>query len=294
MSLLLDELRGSFAAPATRHAALVHLPIAMSLLGVIVALLAATTRRSRVTKGIAIIWFLALAVTAYMATQSGERAQGALPPGLSEAAHLRLDQHAQMGDRVWLFAIAAAGLFAISLAPSTMVRATASALAFGAAIAGAGWTGLVGHHGGVLVYEYGLGTAPLRDALAASARVESSTAGDAAGDAVPAHRASQDPRAAFFTQAVLPILAANCQSCHNAVRPKSGLDLTSAKSLLAGGRSGTPVVIPGRPEESLLVAVLRGTHPEIDQMPPEDPLPAEEIETLIRWVNEGAVWEDDS
>jgi uncharacterized membrane protein len=318
MSSLFEELRKGLSDPSTRHAALVHLPIAMSLLGVVVALLAATTRRSRTLRAVAIIWFLALALSAFMATRSGEQAEGALPAGLPEVAYQRLDQHIDMGERVWIFAIAAAALFAISLASSVTVRATASALALGAALAGAGWTALVGHHGGVLVYEHGLGTAPLREALAAreagaalereaAALLEASEAAAseiraASSDETAAQMASaadhqaqiRDPRAVFFREAVLPILAANCQSCHNAVRPKARLDLTSAQGLLAGGRSGTPAVLPGRAEESLLIALLRGSHPEIDQMPPEDPLPSEEIDILVRWVNEGAVWEDDS
>lgn len=297
------------ADPSMRHAAMVHVPVAMATLGVIVAFVAAISRRTRTARVVAVIWFVGLAGSAFLATQSGEDAEGALAVTLPAAAFERVAAHAEMAERVWLFAAGVAALFAISLVPDRLVRAIASVLGLGVAIGTAGWTGLAAHHGGVLVYEFGAGTALSR--VTAPAAVDRPTEGDAGGGTALAPEApdgdqaprtagegaatlvdasSTDPRMVFFDDSVLPLLAAHCQACHNSVRPKAKLDLTSAAGLLAGGRSGLPTVTPGRPEESLLLAVVRGEHPDIDPMPPDEELSAEEIAMLERWIREGAVW----
>lgn len=292
MSSLLEEFRRGFADPAMRHAAMVHLPIAMAFLGVFVSLAAAVVRSSVRWRVLAAVWFLLLAGSAFMATRSGERAMGALPPNLPEIVHHRLEQHEEMGEKVWIFAVAAAGLFLVSLVKAPMVRNVALALGLGAAIGCAGWTALTGHRGGVLVYEHGLGTALLRGPSPEgrpAGRSEQADDDDVAGGSPPRPE-SPDPRVVFFDQRVHPILAASCQSCHNAVRPKARLDLTSAEGLLRGGRSGEPTVVPGVPEASVLLAVVRGAHPSLDRMPPDEELVAEEIAALERWIREGAVW----
>jgi hypothetical protein len=46
------------------------------------------------------------------------------------------------------------------------------------------------------------------------------------------------------------------------------------------------VVVPGEPERSKLLHLLRGD--EVDRMPPDVPLPDAEIELIERWILEGA------
>ena len=55
-----------------------------------------------------------------------------------------------------------------------------------------------------------------------------------------------------FHRQVRPILEQRCQMCHAAERGQANLALTSYQGLRKGGRSG-PVVVPGSPEESLLI-----------------------------------------
>ena len=57
----------------------------------------------------------------------------------------------------------------------------------------------------------------------------------------------QTPR---FERDVLPILTANCLSCHGG-SSMAGLDLRTAYSALKGSHNG-PVVVKGDPENSLL------------------------------------------
>ncbi len=86
---------------------------------------------------------------------------------------------------------------------------------------------------------------------------------------------------------VRPILVENCYSCHAAMR-RGGLRLDSREALIQGGDSG-PVIVPGKPEQSLLIQAVRRTNSRL-QMPPAQKLNEAEIAALVEWVATGAVW----
>ena len=65
--------------------------------------------------------------------------------------------------------------------------------------------------------------------------------------------AAQDPTEHFETR-VRPLLVKKCNACHSAA-PQAGLRLDSREALLKGGKSGAAIV-PGDPDNSLLMAVL--------------------------------------
>jgi mono/diheme cytochrome c family protein len=90
----------------------------------------------------------------------------------------------------------------------------------------------------------------------------------------------------FFESQVRPILVEHCQGCHGEKKTKAGLRLDSRKSALSGGDSG-PAIVPGKPEESPLVAAIRYEGPE---MPPKGKLPQRQVEALTQWVQMGAPW----
>ncbi|GIW88148.1 MAG: cytochrome c [Isosphaeraceae bacterium] len=92
---------------------------------------------------------------------------------------------------------------------------------------------------------------------------------------------------AFFEAKVRPLLIDRCQKCHGAEQAKSGLRLDSRAGMEAGGESG-PAVVPGKPQESLLIEAVRQTGSL--RMPPKERLSEAEIEVLERWVEQGAVW----
>ena len=90
-----------------------------------------------------------------------------------------------------------------------------------------------------------------------------------------------------FVQHVAPLLEQRCVGCHHAPSPKGGLDLTRRSGLLKGGDSG-PAVVPGEPDESLLVDLVEGPEPA---MPKDgDPLSDEQVEAMREWVRQGAHW----
>ncbi len=91
----------------------------------------------------------------------------------------------------------------------------------------------------------------------------------------------------FFEKKVRPVLVEHCYSCHSvqAKKKRGGLYLDSRAGLLKGGDSG-PALVPGKPEQSLLVKALR--HQGELKMPPKGALPAAVVADLARWVQMGA------
>ena len=85
---------------------------------------------------------------------------------------------------------------------------------------------------------------------------------------------------------IRPILVRNCIGCHQPASKQSGLLLTSHKDLMLGGSKGSPV-LPGRPDESLLIRLLTG---EVKPQMPfgGKPLPDDQIALVRRWIAEGA------
>ena len=62
----------------------------------------------------------------------------------------------------------------------------------------------------------------------------------------------------FFENRIRPVLAERCYECHSAQSEslKGGLRLDFKAGWEKGGESGTPSVIPGKPESSLLIQVV--------------------------------------
>jgi mono/diheme cytochrome c family protein len=92
-----------------------------------------------------------------------------------------------------------------------------------------------------------------------------------------------------FANDVAPLLIANCYGCHlDGMRASGRLDMDSFARMLRGGESGPPLV-PGKPAESLIVQKLKGTAGG-ERMPAggRDPLSADEIAVIEKWIQEGA------
>jgi mono/diheme cytochrome c family protein len=97
----------------------------------------------------------------------------------------------------------------------------------------------------------------------------------------------------LFAGKVLPILKAKCLACHGAdpKQIKGGLDLTTAKAALAGGDSGAPALVAGKPDVSPLYTAVTRQDPDLVMPPKEnDKLSAAEVAALRRWVELGAAW----
>ena len=87
-----------------------------------------------------------------------------------------------------------------------------------------------------------------------------------------------------FEREIRPLLAQRCYSCHSgrAEKIESGLRVDFRDGIRNGGERG-PAVVPGNPEESLLLRAVNGTEPDL-LMPPGETLSTEEIQSLAQWM----------
>ncbi len=90
-----------------------------------------------------------------------------------------------------------------------------------------------------------------------------------------------------FTRDIAPVVVKQCVSCHGSQRPRARLGLDTFARLLRGSPNG-PILTPGKPRQSLLIAKLRGTA-EGQRMPAgKPPLPEKTIQLFETWIAEGA------
>ncbi|MCA9293807.1 MAG: hypothetical protein KDA20_08335 [Phycisphaerales bacterium] len=280
------DMLESLQVPQTRHAILVHLPIVFSGIAMLLALAAAFLRQNKTLRWLAAIAFVVVLGTSFLATNSGELAEGAMGE-VSQRAHRLAHEHEELAESVWMFALGGLVFAGLAFAGKPKWLGPIGAwLAVLAGIAGAGWVANTAHHGGKLVYRLGVGTPhPVQDEKPVT---ESMLA------------AITDPRARFFLTDVRPVLRDRCMGCHSGDDPARGLDLTSIDDyLLRDPTYGQPVV-PGNPDNGILMRVINWTHetPEEDMpkphMPPgkRDPLTPEQIASIAKWITDGAVWID--
>jgi len=121
--------------------------------------------------------------------------------------------------------------------------------------------------------------------IGTSSRVEAAPAGgqDAAG-------------LKMYTEKVVPIFQANCYRCHGGMNHRGGLTLDTKAGMAKGGHDGK-VIVPGSPEQSLLVKLIRHEGPKDDpmDMPPNKPKISDaDIATVEQWVKAGAIMPEDA
>ena len=94
------------------------------------------------------------------------------------------------------------------------------------------------------------------------------------------------PARPVFERDIRPILKAHCFHCHGEEeKPKGGVDLRLRRLLLNPADSGpAPVMVPGKPSQSPLLAVVKS-----GEMPKGGkPLSAEQVALIERWIAQGA------
>jgi len=108
----------------------------------------------------------------------------------------------------------------------------------------------------------------------------------------------QLPETISFNEHVQPVLSEYCYHCHG---PDSGtrepkaapLRLDLEKEAFAVREDGKPVIVKGKPEESLLVKLIHEQDPEKIMPPPAShkTLSAEQVAVLEKWIAQGAPYE---
>ncbi len=101
----------------------------------------------------------------------------------------------------------------------------------------------------------------------------------------------QSEKVDFDTQ-VRPLLAGRCFKCHgpDEDHQEGGLGLHSFEAATRELDSGERAIVPGKPEQSALIARVTSTE-DFERMPPPgagEPLKPQEVELLRRWIAQGA------
>jgi cytochrome c len=96
-----------------------------------------------------------------------------------------------------------------------------------------------------------------------------------------------------YTAIAKPIFTGHCMPCHSEARSRGGLSLETPAGILKGGKMDGPVIVPGHPEQSLLVKLIRHEGPADDPMPmpppSHDKLSDADIAAVTKWIQDGAV-----
>ncbi len=97
-----------------------------------------------------------------------------------------------------------------------------------------------------------------------------------------------DEQLVFFETNIRPLLARHCIDCHGPDKANGNLAFRSRDDLIRGGTQG-PAIVPGKPEQSLLISAVR--HVGKLQMPKSRPqLDEASIALLEKWIAMDAPW----
>lgn len=92
-----------------------------------------------------------------------------------------------------------------------------------------------------------------------------------------------------FARDVAPIFEQHCVRCHSSLTDRGDLSLETA-----AGLKQMQLVVPGDPDGSSLLDVITAADGQKPRMPEQGPpVPADQVATLRRWIQQGAVWPAD-
>ena len=95
-----------------------------------------------------------------------------------------------------------------------------------------------------------------------------------------------------FSHEVVPLLRVHCGECHTGNAQQGGFSMNTRTAMLAGGDSGTPGFVVGKPATSEIIARMSSADPEYRMPSKAPPLPPEVVAVLRQWIEEQAPWED--
>ena len=110
-----------------------------------------------------------------------------------------------------------------------------------------------------------------------------------AGFSAPAMHAAEP---VDFSRDIQPLLAKRCIACHGPDTQEAGLRLDDPAGATKELDSGSRAIVPGKTAESEILERIASTDTDL-QMPPEGPrLTPGQVESLRRWIDEGAAWKE--
>jgi ankyrin repeat protein len=131
--------------------------------------------------------------------------------------------------------------------------------------------------------------------VAAAGPVQEKEAGPVEPTPTTAQLVPAATRTVNFENDIKPIFVRSCLGCHGEKNPKANFSLTSRESLLRGGDSELPAIVPASSADSQLVQFAAGLVNKME-MPPikarseYPPLSNNDIALLRAWIDQGAKW----
>ncbi|WP_197455389.1 DUF1553 domain-containing protein [Stieleria neptunia] len=106
-----------------------------------------------------------------------------------------------------------------------------------------------------------------------------------------AREANQSKRSEVdYFKDIRPLLEERCYDCHQGQKAQGDLRLDDHASVLVGGESDGPAIVPGKADASALLDRITSQDEGIVMPPTGDPLSDDQIDRLTRWINDGAAW----
>ena len=106
---------------------------------------------------------------------------------------------------------------------------------------------------------------------------------------------AEDGKQVDYASDIQPLFAKHCYSCHSAKKQESSYRLDIRSIAMRGGDLGESPIEPGDSQASTLIDYVTGSDESL-RMPPEgegEPLSADEIAILKKWIDGGANWPDE-
>ena len=144
--------------PSMMHAAVVHMPIAAVVFGLLFIGLSAVFHRNNTVRAVTALLFLIAVVSAYVGIETGENARDLVPNTVSKAISDQISAHAGHAENVLYASIFTLACLLISLIRVDTVRIAGLLLAAIGAVVANVFVAQTGHLGGTLVYNEGVGT----------------------------------------------------------------------------------------------------------------------------------------
>ena len=91
-----------------------------------------------------------------------------------------------------------------------------------------------------------------------------------------------------YSKQIEPIFRNNCQGCHQPAKAHGEYVMTDFAHLLKAGESGDAAIVPGKPDESYLMAQIEMIDGQALMPKKGKPLHASEIELIRKWIEQGA------